>query len=581
MSVRWSPVLCDVIHAVQLNAPVLVTYDREDAVLAAGRVVSLRAGVRLALEDAGFETVAWVDRADGICPIGANHAQGLRALHVADGLDGWPLAVRGLLAATARPTAAVLKNISLLLDSATDPGGVAHIVAAAAGAVQADGGRSSNALIMFALAGAHVPADLRALPGLIQVTTARPSEGERLATLRTLAYGFHGAAEVEPAVLAKQMRDLATVTAGFALAELEQLRQESVRSKLEPAPARRLVRALQHDHGSEWMARRHRTPAEVRTYMSREIVGQPAAVEQLVQAVDHAQRRRLTASPAASGGAPRGVLLLTGASATGKTEASRALARLMMGSEDRLIRIDCGQLKLSQDVAALTGARPGYVGFGTPVALAARVRELPASIVVFDEVDKCHPDVLDVLLAILEEGQLADGSGQPISFSETFIILTTNFGAHDVLAAARAGEAPERVVEIACATATHVLSAPEHEGGKGKSALVSRIGAVCGFDVLRRSALPDLTAKLGERAEQNLADEGLDVRVDVPAFVEVLDRVLPDDGFWHGRDARRAFDALATEALTVIEERGPINAPLTLKPLPRVVPVTSLRRESA
>src|SRR5690606_13714455 len=113
----------------------------------------------------------------------------------------------------------------------------------------------------------------------------------------------------------------------------------------------------------------------------------------------------------------------------GKTELTKSLARQMFGSEDALIQIDMSEFMERHSMSRLVGAPPGYVGYDEAGQLTEAIRRKPYSIVVFDEVEKAHPEALNLLLQIMEEGHLADAKGLKVDFRNAIIIMTTNIGA--------------------------------------------------------------------------------------------------------------------------------------------------------
>ena len=126
---------------------------------------------------------------------------------------------------------------------------------------------------------------------------------------------------------------------------------------------------------------------------------------------------------------PIGSFLFLGPTGVGKTELSKALAEAMFGSEDALIRVDMSEYMESHTVSKMIGSPPGYVGFDDGGQLSEKVRRNPYSVVLFDEIEKAHPDVFNILLQVLDDGHITDSKGRKVSFKNTVIIMTSNAGA--------------------------------------------------------------------------------------------------------------------------------------------------------
>jgi len=125
---------------------------------------------------------------------------------------------------------------------------------------------------------------------------------------------------------------------------------------------------------------------------------------------------------------PIGSFLFLGPTGVGKTEVARSLAKLLFGSEKKMIRLDMSEYMEKQSVSKLIGSPPGYVGYEEGGRLTEAVRRTPYSIVLFDEVEKAHPDVFNVLLQVLDDGRITDSLGKTIDFKNTIIIMTSNIG---------------------------------------------------------------------------------------------------------------------------------------------------------
>ncbi|WP_412540760.1 ATP-dependent Clp protease ATP-binding subunit [Longispora sp. K20-0274] len=167
--------------------------------------------------------------------------------------------------------------------------------------------------------------------------------------------------------------------------------------------------------------------------LHKRIVGQIDAVKAVSKAI------RRTRAGLKDPKRPAGSFIFAGPSGVGKSELSKALAEFLFGSEDSLIQLDMSEFHDRYTVSRLVGAPPGYVGYDEGGQLTEKVRRKPFSVVLFDEIEKAHPDVFNTLLQILEDGRLTDGQGRIVDFKNTVIILTTNLGTKDVAKAVSLG----------------------------------------------------------------------------------------------------------------------------------------------
>lgn len=160
--------------------------------------------------------------------------------------------------------------------------------------------------------------------------------------------------------------------------------------------------------------------------LKKRVVGQDEAIEKVARAVRRA--RTNIGDPRR----PSGSFIFLGPSGVGKTQLARSLAEFLFGDEAALIRIDMSDFMEKHSVSRLVGAPPGYVGYEEGGILTEKVRHQPYSVVLFDEIEKAHPDVFNILLQVLEEGELADNLGHTVDFRNTIIIMTSNIGADEI-----------------------------------------------------------------------------------------------------------------------------------------------------
>ncbi|MGR6966349.1 ATP-dependent chaperone ClpB [Geodermatophilus sp. URMC 61] len=158
--------------------------------------------------------------------------------------------------------------------------------------------------------------------------------------------------------------------------------------------------------------------------LGRRVVGQPDAVRAVSDAVRRAR------SGVADPNRPTGSFLFLGPTGVGKTELAKALAEFLFDDERAMVRIDMSEYSEKHSVARLVGAPPGYVGYESGGQLTEAVRRRPYTVVLFDEVEKAHQDVFDILLQVLDDGRLTDGQGRTVDFRNTILILTSNLGSH-------------------------------------------------------------------------------------------------------------------------------------------------------
>jgi ATP-dependent Clp protease ATP-binding subunit ClpC len=160
--------------------------------------------------------------------------------------------------------------------------------------------------------------------------------------------------------------------------------------------------------------------------LHKRVVGQEQAIKALSKAI------RRTRAGLKDPKRPAGSFIFAGPSGVGKTELSKALTEFLFGDEDALIALDMSEFSEKHTASRLFGSPPGYVGYEEGGQLTEKVRRKPFSVVLFDEVEKAHPDIFNSLLQVLEEGKLTDAQGRAVDFKNTVIIMTTNLGTRDI-----------------------------------------------------------------------------------------------------------------------------------------------------
>lgn len=197
-----------------------------------------------------------------------------------------------------------------------------------------------------------------------------------------------------------------------------------------PEPQRKTRKKSQPTDRLTQLARNSR---DLERQLKSRVHGQPQAIDSLCKAV------RKSAAGLSAPNQPLGSFLLVGRTGTGKTELCRRLAKALRPDEDRdhdnLIRIDCSEYALAHEYSKLIGSPPGYIGHEDGGQLTRSLTEHPSSVLLFDEIEKAHPRMHNLLLQVLEEGCLTDGRGQRIDLSQNFVLMTSNAGAEDIRSA--------------------------------------------------------------------------------------------------------------------------------------------------
>jgi ATP-dependent Clp protease ATP-binding subunit ClpC len=277
--------------------------------------------------------------------------------------------------------------------------------------------------------------------------------------------------------------------------------------------------------------------------LRRRVIGQEEAVRAVSEAV------RTARAGLKDPRRPIGVFLFVGTTGTGKTELAKALAEFLFDDEQRLIRIDMSEYMEKHAVSRLIGAPPGYVGYEEEGQLTGPVRSNPYSVVLFDEVEKAHPDVFDIFLQIFDDGRLTDARGRRASFSETVIILTSNLGnriegaARPIGlqlagAAAKAGDAEQETYRRRIMDAVKGALRPE---------LLNRIQRTVFFFPLSQESLRQIIDKILGGLRQRLRGRRVNVELSEAAYDLLMQEGShPQFG---AREMERAIDRLLVQPL--------------------------------
>ena len=231
--------------------------------------------------------------------------------------------------------------------------------------------------------------------------------------------------------------------------------------------------------------------------LHRRVVGQDEAVRLVSDAI------RRSRSGLSDPNRPYGSFLFLGPTGVGKTELTKALAEFLFDTDHALIRIDMSEYMEKHSVARMIGAPPGYVGYEEGGALTEAVRRKPYSVILFDEIEKAHPDVFNVLLQVLDDGRLTDGQGRTIDFKNTVIVMTSNLGSHKIQQMTDEGS-DTALIKIAVLAEVKSSFRPE---------FVNRIDEIVVFQPLDEAQIASIARIQLKSLEQRLAK--LEIKLDV------------------------------------------------------------------
>ncbi len=280
---------------------------------------------------------------------------------------------------------------------------------------------------------------------------------------------------------------------------------------------------------------------------------------------------------------PAGSFIFLGPSGVGKTELSKALAEFLFSSEDALISFDMSEYMEKHSVSRLVGSPPGYVGFDEGGQLTKAVRQRPYSVVLFDEIEKAHPDVFNILLQILEEGRLTDAQGRTVDFRNTVIIMTSNVGAREISAPTTLGFSPEgkaglsdKEIKSRVMGEVKKLFRPEFLNRIDEIIVfksltqeqIVEIAKLMVADLRERLIAQNMTINLTDDAYKLIAKEGTDAAYGARPLRRAIQRLLEDplseellEGKWTSGSVIQANVSEDGESLAFVPGTGSIPAP--------------------
>lgn len=379
-------------------------------------------------------------------------------------------------------------------------------------------------------------------PRLRHVPIAPPDRAARRAVAPSLIRGMPGARDADPATVATAEDELVDATEGMLLVDLSAVAQLA---RAEGVPVAEVAEAVRrYKVGVTEDAWRQIERARIRegaALIGRRVVGQDHAV---VHMLDIVKRAATGIGGARRGGRPRGIAFLAGPTGVGKTELAKTVTELLFGDESAYIRFDMSEFSAEHADQRLIGAPPGYVGYDVGGELTNAVRERPFSVVLFDEIEKAHPRILDKFLQILDDGVLTSGRGDRVYFSEALIIFTSNLGIYATNAdgTRSANVTPDQPYEdvrarVRAEIDNHfklVLNRPEILNRFGENVIV--------FDFIRRPVAEEIFAAMVRDVLADADAAGHRVTLSAAAW-DGLRRLCTEDLSNGGRGIRNKIEA--------------------------------------
>jgi len=273
--------------------------------------------------------------------------------------------------------------------------------------------------------------------------------------------------------------------------------------------------------------------------LHQRVIGQ----EEAVSAVSRAIRR--ARSGLKDPNRPIGSFMFLGPTGVGKTELAKALAEAMFGSEDNMIRVDMSEYMEKYSTSRLIGSAPGYVGYEEGGQLTEKVRNKPYSVVLFDEVEKAHPDVFNILLQVLDDGYLTDSKGRKVDFRNTILIMTSNLGATTLRDEKSVGfGAVDKTNDYQAVSAT----IREELRKAFRPEFLNRIDETIVFHSLNREELHEIVKLMAQEIVDRVAQQGIKIKI-TPAAIDVVAKAGFDPEYG-ARPIRRALQAEVEDRLS-------------------------------
>ncbi|MCX4362212.1 MAG: AAA family ATPase, partial [Clostridia bacterium] len=273
--------------------------------------------------------------------------------------------------------------------------------------------------------------------------------------------------------------------------------------------------------------------------LKKRVIGQDEAVEAISRAV---RRARVGIKDPKR---PIGSFIFLGPTGVGKTELSKALAEAIFGDENLMIRVDMSEYMDKVSVSKLIGSAPGYVGFEEGGQLTEKVRRKPYSVVLFDEIEKAHPEVFNILLQILDDGVLTDSHGRKVDFKNTIIIMTSNIGASEIKATSKLGFGAQSSLDDYENMRQAQMQALKRTL---KPEFINRIDDIIIFRPLQDEDMTKIITVMTASLKKRLADKDINIEVSDKAMKLIVEKGANKE--YGARPLRRALQRMIEDELS-------------------------------
>lgn len=365
-------------------------------------------------------------------------------------------------------------------------------------------------------------------PRIRSIEVPRPDSRVRRSLAPALVKPLFGLAQAEPQVISKAHDEFVDGTEGMLLLDLNAI---TTLARVEGVPIDKIADAVRRYKvgvsEDPWQLIDKEKVKNAELFIRERVKGQTAAV---VHMLDIVKRAMTGVGGSKRGGRPRGVAFLAGPTGVGKTELAKTITSLLFGDESAYIRFDMSEFSAEHSDQRLIGAPPGYIGYDAGGELTNAIREKPFSVVLFDEIEKAHPRVLDKFLQILDDGVLTSGRGDRVYFSEALIVFTSNLGIYKLM------DSGERVLNVSANENYQTVKQKVEEEIErhfkfvlNRPEILNRMGEnIIVFDFIREEVAHEIFQQMVASTLEDLTSQQLMVKVSTEAMSALRTICLAD-----------------------------------------------------